>query len=170
MLLGDVYYKTRQTRLAQQFYEEWLELAQQEKDRAGQTEALVRLGRVSIENEDSRQAIELCKRALSLAEKIKNKRLQAMALGDLALAYQAAGKNWQANRTGERALKLADEVGIDESVAWAAFKYALIAHRQEKWSKALPPAKRAAALFTILNDKEMTKLSRKMVTNLERKG
>lgn len=170
MLLGDVYYKIRQTRLAQQFYQEWLELAEQEDDSAGQVEALVRLGRVSIENDDSRQAIDQCKRALSLAEEIKNIRLQAMALGDLGLSYQAAGKNWQANRTAERALKLADETGIDESVAWAAFKYALVAHRQEKWSKALPPAKRAAALFVTLNDREMTKLSRKLVENLERKG
>lgn len=170
MLLGDVHYKIRQTRLAQQFYEEWLELAEQENDSAGQVEVLVRLGRVFIENEDSRQAIDQCKRALSLAENIKNIRLQAMALGDLGLAYQAAGKNWQANRTSARALKLADETGIDESVAWAAFKYALIAHRQEKWSKALPPAKRAAALFATLNDREMAKLSRKMVANLERKG
>jgi len=170
MLLGDVYYKTRQTRLAQQFYEEWLELAQQAGDCVGQSKALVRIARVAIENGEFKQAIDLCKKALSLAEKIKDTSLQITAMGDLGLAYQAAGKNWQANRTCTQALKLAEKTGDKNGIAWASFKYALVAHRQEKWSKALSPAKQAATVFVKLNDQEMAKLSRKLVVSLERKG
>ncbi len=178
MLLGDLYYRLRKIRLAQQYYAEQLERV--EKLTVSITppqriELLVKLARVAIENKEPNQAIEQCKEALSLAQKMDDKALQAMARGDMALAYQASGKGWQAYRTSKRAVKDAEEFDAahpnknNKSIAWASYKFALVAYQQEKWGRALPAAKRAASIFEESNDREMAELSEKLILSLEKK-
>ena len=164
--LGDVYYRTKQPRLSKQAYESCLALLSTKTERTKTGYVYSKLARTVIDLGETKEGVDLAKKALAIGQKVNDEALQATALGDLSLAYSASGKNWQAGRTGDKAIKLAKKVGNDDVIAWTSYKIALILYRQGKMDKVLPLAEQAVDLFTSLGDRDMVERSQRMVTRL----
>ncbi|MFO7681322.1 MAG: tetratricopeptide repeat protein [Chloroflexota bacterium] len=168
--LGDRYRKTKQLVPAYHSYEEYVELMR----KAGNQEALVdglnQMGNVSRDGNNGKMALELYKEALDMAQANHDLVGEAWTLGNLGIAYNFTGKQWQATRYADRAVKVAEKSHKTSTIARAHYRAALVAYRQEKWDKALESAKQAADFYARLHDKEMQEKSQRLLEAIQKQS
>ena len=144
---ANLHHKWRQAGLARKVGQQALEVAQTHEDTQALGKVWNYLGDLEKKLGDIKQASEYYKEAVEVGEGSGDLEAQAMALSNLGMTYHVMGRKWQANRSVERAYKLAHRSEDEESLMWVSYRLGKILFDQEKWSKARPFIKEAEQLF-----------------------
>jgi serine/threonine protein kinase len=150
--MATIFREMQDLKSADKMLAEYLAVARASGNHRYLGDAMNQLGDVARENADPLEALEYYKAALSLAQEKKAPLAEATALGNMSMAYNEMGKRWQANRSGEKALKVTLRVGDARGVAWARYKLALVYFSQKRWEKADSQARHAQRLFAHLGE------------------
>ena len=104
--LGNAHWLLDRANAARLFYDEGLHLAEVERNMT--IEALLRLRLAQLDGEDERltEGIELAKRALFLAQTLRDAGTEAAALSLLADLYRKMGRSAEAEESEQRALSI----------------------------------------------------------------
>ncbi|MBK8985551.1 MAG: tetratricopeptide repeat protein [Chloroflexi bacterium] len=167
--LGERYHKTKLLQQAYDAYEEYVALMRQAENFTAVGDGLNKLGSVVRDGNDPKQSIEFYKGAIDLAKEQNDLVGEAWATSNMSIAYNLMGKQWQASRHADRALKLAVRSGDTPVIARANYRQALVIFRQEKWDKALPFAQRAQQLYMRLKDQEMLDKTERLLAAIEKR-
>ncbi|MBK7920187.1 MAG: serine/threonine-protein kinase [Candidatus Promineifilaceae bacterium] len=167
--LGERYHKTKQLALAYAAYEEYVAIVRQAEDYTAVGDGLNKMGNVVRDSNNAKEAIDLYKEAESLAKEQANLAGEAWAVSNMSIAYNLMGKQWQASRHADRALKLAIRSGDIPAIARTNYRQALVIFRQEKSDKALPFAQQARQLYERLKDQEMLDKTDRLLAAIEKR-
>jgi tetratricopeptide (TPR) repeat protein len=161
--LGERYQKVKQLVPAYHAFEEFVALM----DKAGNQESVVdglnQMGNVSRDGNSSKNAIDLYNKALDIARANGDLVGESWTLGNMSVAFNLMGKQWQATRFGEKSLKTAEKSKKKAPIARAHYRVALVAYRQEKWDKALESGQIAFDLFNSMDDDDMQEKSQRLL-------
>jgi serine/threonine protein kinase len=168
--LGERYRKVKQLMPSYQAYEEYVALM----DKAGNQEAVVdglnRMGNVARDGNSNKNAIDLYKRALDIARANNDLIGESWTLGNMSIAYNLMGKQWQATRLVEKSLKVAEKSRKRAPLARAYYRGALIAYRQEKWEKAAESGQIALDLYNKMEDEDMLEKSQRLMDAVKKRS
>ena len=168
--LGERYRKVKQLVPAYHAFEEYVAVM----DKAGIQEAVVdglnQMGNVSRDGNSSKNAIDLYKKALDIARTNENLVGESWTLGNMSIAYNLMGKQWQATRLGEKSLKTAEKSKKKAPLARAYYRVALVAYRQEKWEKALESGQIALQLYSSMEDGAMLEKSQRLIDAIQKRS
>jgi tetratricopeptide (TPR) repeat protein len=166
--MGDLYRKLNQIGFTRESYGNALEIAQTHQHTVSIVNILVKLGNMSRDLGDIRQAVESYKEAASVAHDGNDLRGEAIAMSNLGDMYGMMGRNWQAVRSAEKGLKLAEKAGDDNSLMWTNYRLGMLHYKQEKWSKARPFIIKAEQLFAKARMQEMIEDTQRIRADLDR--
>ncbi|PID85568.1 MAG: hypothetical protein CSA11_10490 [Chloroflexi bacterium] len=169
-VLGERYRKIKQLVPAYHSFEEYVSLM----DRAGNQEAVVdglnQMGNVSRDGHNVKNAIDLYKKALDIAQDNNDLVGESWTHGNLSIAYEQMGKQWQASRSGDKSVRLAQKSRKKKALARAHYHVALIAYRQGKWDKVLESAQIAQVLYASIGDEPMQEKSQRLVDVVKKRN
>jgi tetratricopeptide (TPR) repeat protein len=167
-VLGERYRKIKQLVPSYHAFEEYVALM----DKAGNQEAVVdglnQMGNVSRDGSSNKNAIDLYKKALDVARANGDLVGESWTLGNMSIAYNLMGKQWQATRFGERSLSTASKSRKKAPLARAHYRVALVAYRQEKWEKALESGQIALSLYTSMDDQAMVEKCQRLLDTVQK--
>ena len=167
-VLGERYRKIKQLVPSYHAFEEYVSLM----ERAGNQEAVVdglnQMGNVSRDGNSGKNALELYRKALDIARANEDLVGESWTLGNMSIAYNLMGKQWQATRYGDRSLKTAEKSKRKTTLARAHYRVALVAYRQEKWGKALESGEIAQQLYSGMKDKAMMEKSQRLLEAIQK--
>ncbi|MBE2220162.1 MAG: tetratricopeptide repeat protein [Anaerolineae bacterium] len=153
--LGERYRKVKQLVPAYHAFEEYVALM----DKAGNQEAVVeglnQMGNVARDGNNNKNAIDLYRKAVDIARANEDLVGESWTLGNMGVAYNLMGKQWQATRLIDKSLKTAEKSRKKPPLARAHYRAALVAYRQEKWDKAVESGQIALDLYDQMDDDEM---------------
>ncbi|MCA9873530.1 MAG: tetratricopeptide repeat protein [Anaerolineales bacterium] len=167
--LGERYHRTKQLAQAYAAYEEYVAIMRQAENVTAVADGLNKMGNVARDGSDPKGAIELYKEAHSLSKEQSDLAGESWATSNMSIAYNLMGKQWQASRHADRALKLAIRSGNLAAIARANYRQALVIYRQEKSDKALPFAQQARQLYARLKDQEMLEKTERLLVAIEKR-
>lgn len=104
--LGTASWLLDRTTEARRYYEEGLQLAEQERDRQVGAVLRLRLAQLYAEDDQLTDAVESAKRALILSQTLRDAAMEAAALSLLSHLYRETGQPAQADEAEQRALLL----------------------------------------------------------------
>jgi serine/threonine protein kinase len=168
--LGERYRKIKQLVPSYHAFEEYVALM----DKAGNQEAVVdglnQMGNVSRDGNSNKNALELYKKALDIARSNGDLVGESWTLGNMSIAFNLLGKQWQATRFGDRSLKTAEKSRKKAPLARAHYRVALVSYRQEKWERALESAQIAFELYNRMDDHAMSEKSQRLLDAVQKRS
>lgn len=141
--LGEISYRQRQLKQARQQFEQMIVFARAANHIVGQIAALNRIGDVLIELNDANEAMDCYRLACDLAKENQQMKAQVRSMVNVARAYDAQNKRWQAGRQMDKALSLAIQFADGHTLTWVYDWQAQLALNQGKWDKAREAAEQA---------------------------
>ena len=168
--LGEPYRKVKQLVPAYHAFEEYVALM----DKAGNQEAVVeglnQMGNVSRDGNRGKSAIDLYKKALDITQTNGDLVGESWTLGNMSIAFNLMGKQWQATRFADKSLKTAAKSNKKGPLARAHYRAALVAYRQEKWEKALESCQIALDLYSSMDDGAMQEKSQRLLDAIQKRN
>jgi tetratricopeptide (TPR) repeat protein len=152
--LGQLEVRRTQYASALRYYQQLQEQAVAVSNWQAAGEGLNWQGDVQVLLGADKEAVELYKAALELAQVQRDKGAEAVALANLGVVNQRAGWRWPLSRPLDKALALAEESGLETAVAHVQLKMAELLLIQDKIDQARIFARRAQVHYEKLGNEE----------------